>query len=67
MPVEDCHVTETVVIVNMVKKISAAGNLTTAELNYNLHLSTGTCKAVIVVKVLKKIVNVAVFWSCSAL
>jgi len=44
----------------MVKKISAIGNLSTTELNDNLHLSTGTCKAIVVVKVLKEIANILV-------
>lgn len=51
----------------MVKKKSAVENLAVVELNYNLHLSTGTCKAVIVVEILKEIANVTVFWSCFAL
>lgn len=51
----------------MAEKCSAVGNLNTTELTYNFHLGTGTCKAITIVKVLKEIANVTVFWSCSAL
>lgn len=66
MPVENHHVTQKVVIVNVwfkKKKKWCWRNLMTTELNYNLHLCTGTWKAATVVEILREIANVTVFWS----